>query len=46
MLVITLLLFLVIYVMIYFFWLRASFRIIKKGPEAYLPAINDEEVQK
>lgn len=46
MLVITLLLFLVIYVMIYFFWLRASFRIIKKGPEAYLPANNDEEVQK
>ena len=46
MLVITLLLFLVIYVMIYFFWLRASFRIIKKGPEAYLPAHNGEEVQK
>ena len=30
-------LFLLVYALIYFCWLRASFKIIKKGPEAYLP---------
>ena len=37
MLVITLLLFAVIYIAIYALWLRASFKIIKKGPEAFFP---------
>lgn len=37
MLIITLALFLLVYALIYFCWLRASFKIIKKGPESYLP---------
>jgi len=36
MLIITLVLFLVIYALIYFFWLRASYRIVKKGPGAFM----------
>ena len=36
MLIITLVLFLVVYALIYAFWLRASYRIVKKGPGAYL----------
>ena len=36
MLIITLALFLVVYVAIYAFWIRATFRIVKKGPSAYL----------
>lgn len=36
MLIITLVLFALVYALIYFFWLKASFGIIKKGPQAYL----------
>ena len=48
MLIITLGLFGLIYALIYFCWLRASFKVIKKGPGAYLPkpaepAADDEE---
>ena len=47
-LIITLALFLLVYALIYFCWLRASFKVIKKGPGAYLPkpaepAADDEE---
>ena len=41
MLIITLVLFLAIYALIYIFWLRASYRIVKKGPGAYLADAND-----
>ena len=48
MLIITLGLFGLVYALIYFCWLRASFKVIKKGPGAYLPkpaepAADDEE---
>ncbi len=48
MLIITLGLFGLVYALIYFCWLRASFKVIKKGPGAYLPkpaepAAEDEE---
>ena len=37
MLIITLVLFAVIYIAIYALWLRTSFRIVKKGPSSYMP---------
>ena len=37
MLIITLALFALIYILIYVFWIRATWRIIKAGPSAYLP---------
>lgn len=42
MLIITLVLFAAVYALIYFFWLKASFGIIKKGPQAYLEGTNNE----
>lgn len=41
MLVITLVLFLAVYALIYFLWLRASYRIVKKGPHAYLGSVSE-----